>query len=64
MKFESDYDFEKANEQFAETLQGLTKQMKKVKVGEGAISPSFSFLTLQMRKRVWVAMRARMWAWT
>uniref|UniRef100_A0A158R4G3 LSM14 domain-containing protein n=1 Tax=Syphacia muris TaxID=451379 RepID=A0A158R4G3_9BILA len=34
IKFESDYDFEKANEQFQETLSSITKEMSKTTLDE------------------------------
>ncbi|MFH4978302.1 hypothetical protein AB6A40_005011 [Gnathostoma spinigerum] len=38
LKFESDYDFEKANQQFQETLNNITDDLKSTKLVDGDIS--------------------------
>lgn len=40
IKFESDYDFEKANEQFQETLSSITKEMKKTTLDDNGSDKS------------------------
>lgn len=49
LKFESDYDFEKANEQFQETLNNITVDLKKTKIDgnvqcHGSIKSAAQFL--------------------
>ncbi|TKR62372.1 hypothetical protein L596_026348 [Steinernema carpocapsae] len=40
IRFDSDYDFEKANEQFQETLSSLTRDMRKASIGGAAVEDS------------------------